>query len=118
MSSPLANFYDFPREELRRLVARWDLSPVHAARLWRYVYLEGVTAWSKMPELPARFRAKAETALILARLPVATETRSTAGCTRKYLLALAADPRTPTAPIPYTAPVTPCRRSRAGCPRG
>jgi 23S rRNA (adenine2503-C2)-methyltransferase len=118
MSSPFANFYDFPREELRRLAARWDFSPVHAARLWRYVYLEGVTAWSKMPELPARFRAKAETALILARLPVATETRSTDGFTRKYLLALADDRRIETVLMRYTGRVTACISSQAGCAMG
>ena len=49
MSSPPLNFHDLTREELRQLVVRWDFSPVHAARLWRYVYLEGIIAWSKMP---------------------------------------------------------------------
>lgn len=118
MSSTPANFYDLTREELRRLAVRWDFSPVHAARLWRYVYLEGVTAWSGMPELPARFRAKAEAALFFARLPVADEKHSADGFTRKYLLALADERRIETVLMRYTGRVTACVSSQAGCAMG
>lgn len=118
MSSSPANFYDLPLEELRKLAVRWAFSPVHAARLWRYVYLDSVTAWSRMPELPARFRAKAEAALVFALLPVATETRSTDGFTRKYLLALADHRRIETVLMRYTGRVTACLSSQAGCAMG
>lgn len=118
MPSPPANFYDLTREELRQLVVRWDFSPVHAARLWRYGYGAGVADWAQMPELPARFRARAESGLTFARLPVAIETHSSDGFTRKYLLALADARRIETVLMRYTGRVTACISSQAGCAMG
>jgi len=118
MSAERMNFHDLTREELRRLAVRWDFSPVHAARLWRYAYVEGETHWSRMPELPARFRARAESELSLARLPVAIETHSSDGFTRKYLLALADGRQIETVLMRYTGRVTACISSQAGCAMG
>ena len=118
MSSVPASFHDLTREALRQLVVGWDFSPVHAARLWGYVYREGVTTWSRMPELPARFRAKAESSLVFPRLPVAAETHSADGFTRKYLLALADQRRIETVLMRYTGRVTACVSSQAGCAMG
>ena len=73
MSVPRTNFHDLPRAELLALAVRWGFSPVHAARLWAYVYLEQTVRWADMPELPARYRTKAEGVLDFARLPVAME---------------------------------------------
>ena len=70
MSVPPANVYDLTRPALLELAAGWGFSPQHAARLWSYVYLQGVTTWAQMPELPPRFRAKAEAELRFAGLPV------------------------------------------------
>jgi 23S rRNA (adenine2503-C2)-methyltransferase len=112
------NFHDLTREALRLQVVRWGFSPVHAARLWAYVYLEGVERWADMPELPVRFRAKAEGELAFTRLPVATETHSADGFTRKYLLALADDRRIETVLMRYTGRVTACISSQAGCAMG
>ena len=118
MPSPPVNFYDLTREELRQLVVRWDFSPVHAARLWRYGYGAGVVDWAQMPELPARFRARAESGLTFARLPVAVETHSSDGFTRKYLLTLADARRIETVLMRYTGRVTACLSSQAGCAMG
>ena len=118
MSTSPVNFFDLSREELRQLVVRWDFSPVHAARLWRYVYGEGVADWKEMMELPARFRTKAEGQLAFGRLPVAVETHSSDGFTRKYLLSLADDRRIETVLMRYTGRVTACVSSQAGCAMG
>ena len=118
MSGPPVNFHDLTREQLRQLTVRWGFSPVHAARLWSSVYIERVDAWALMPELPARYRAKAETGLVFARLPVAVETHSADGFTRKYLLALADDRRIETVLMRYTGRVTACISSQAGCAMG
>ncbi len=112
------DFHDLTREELRLLVVRWGFSSVHAARLWAYVYLEDQDRWADMPELPARFRAKAEGELALPRLPVATETHSADGFTRKYLLSLADARRIETVLMRYTGRVTACISSQAGCAMG
>ena len=97
---------------------RWGFSPVHAARLWRYAYVEGVSDWAHMPELPARFRAKAESELAFTRLPVAVETHSADGFTRKYLLSLPDHHRIETVLMRYTGRVTACISSQAGCAMG
>jgi len=86
--------------------------------LWAYVYLEGVERWADMPELPVRFRARAESELGFTRLPVTAETHSTDGFTRKYLLALADDRRIETVLMRYTGRVTACISSQAGCAMG
>ena len=112
------NFYDHTREELRSLVARWGFPTVHAARLWAYVYLEGVESWVAMPDLPARFRAKAESELGFARLATVNEQHSSDGFTRKYLLGLTDARRIETVLMRYTGRVTACISSQAGCAMG
>lgn len=111
-------FYELTREELRVRFVRWGFSPVHAARLWAYVYLEAAAGWDAMPELPARVRAKAEAELGLGGLAVTTDTLSTDGFTRKYLLALADQRRIETVLMRFTGRVTACISSQAGCAMG
>ena len=112
------NFHDLTREALRLLVVRWGFSPVHAARLWAYAYLDGAETWADMPELPARFRARAEKELVFTRLPVAAEACSRDGFTRKYLLALADARQIETVLMRFTGRVTACISSQAGCAMG
>ncbi len=115
---PSANFYDLTRAELLVLAARWGFPQRHAARLWAYVYLEGVEDWRAMPEVPVRYRAKAEQELHFGRLAPAHEQHSADGFTRKYLLGLADDRRIETVLMRYTGRVTACISSQAGCAMG
>ena len=115
---PAVNFYDQTRPGLLALATRWGFPSVHAGRLWRYVYGEGVDDWGAMPGLPARFRAKAEAELTLARLPVAVEQLSRDGFTHKYLLSLSDDRRIETVLMRFTGRVTACISSQAGCAMG
>ncbi|MFZ5496431.1 MAG: 23S rRNA (adenine(2503)-C(2))-methyltransferase RlmN [Verrucomicrobiota bacterium] len=118
MSSAPANFYDLTREALRLQTVRWGFSPVHAARLWTYVYLERIEEWPLMTDLPARFRDRAAAELAFVRPAVAVETHSRDGFTRKYLLALADERRIETVLMRYTGRVTACISSQAGCAMG
>lgn len=118
MNPAPTSFFDLTREELRLRTVRWGFSPVHAARLWSYVYLERTEDWSRMPELPGRFRDRAATELVFARPGVALETHSADGFTRKYLLALADGRRIETVLMRYTGRVTACISSQAGCAMG
>ena len=118
MSTAALNFFELTRPALLALAAEWGFSPQHAARLWSYVYLQGTLNWADMPELPARFRVKAESALRFATLPVALETHSADGFTRKYLLALEDGRNIETVLMRYTGRVTACVSSQAGCAMG
>ncbi len=118
MTASPRNFYDLPRPELLTLVAQWGFSSVHATRLWSYVYVGGVEDWSRMPDLPARFRDRAESGLFFGRHATASELHSSDGFTRKYLLELADGRRIETVLMRYTGRVTACISSQAGCAMG
>jgi 23S rRNA (adenine2503-C2)-methyltransferase len=118
MADPRLDLYDLPREEVLLLAARWGFPSVHGARLWAYVYREGVEDWAAMAELPARFRVRAEQELRFGRLAVAAESHSSDGFTRKYLLGLADARRIETVLMRYTGRVTACISSQAGCAMG
>lgn len=118
LSSVPANFYDLPRAGLLAAAARWGFPAVHAARLWSYVYLDGVEDWAAMVKLPARFRARAEQEFRFGQLTTAAETHSADGFTRKYLLALADERRIETVLMRYTGRVTACLSTQAGCAMG
>jgi 23S rRNA (adenine2503-C2)-methyltransferase len=118
MPSAPVPFHDLTREDLRVWTVRRGFSPVHAARLWRYVYLERIQDWTRMSELPVKFRAAAEAGLRFTALPVALETHSTDGFTRKYLLSLPDEHRIETVLMRYTGRVTACISSQVGCAMG
>ena len=121
MSAPARiNLYDLTREELRALLVRWEFSPVHAARLWNYLYLElaGSFSAADMPELPAKVRARLVAEAALGLLPTALETDSSDGFTRKYLLSLADGERIETVLMRFTGRVTACISSQVGCAMG
>jgi 23S rRNA (adenine2503-C2)-methyltransferase len=110
--------YSLSRSELFRLVASWDWSPVHAARIWRCLYLDLVEEIPAMTSLPVRLRARlaAETRLHVPRTLVAQD--SADGFTRKYLLAPDATTRIETVLMRFTGRVTACVSSQAGCAMG
>jgi len=112
------DFHELTRAELLALGARHGVPEVHAARLWAYVYLEGVTDWAALPALPPRHRRALEGVLRFGRPAVAGETPSADGFTRKFLLALADGRRIETVLMRYTGRVTACISSQAGCAMG
>lgn len=90
MPATRLDLHGLTREELRALFARWGFSPVHAARLWNYLYLALADSLSAeaMPELPEKVRARLIQETRIGSLPIARETDSSDGFTRKYLLSL------------------------------
>lgn len=112
------DLHDLTREELRLQFVRWGFSPVHAARLWAYLYLELAEDFSSMPELPAKVLARLETEARIGVLPTALETDSSDGFTRKYLLALPDAERIETVLMRFTGRVTACISSQVGCAMG
>ena len=118
MSAVSLNLYDLTREQLRVQLVRWDLNPVHTARLWNYLYIELAASLDAMPELPPKLRARLATDTHLGVLPTALETASSDGFTHKYLLALADAERIETVLMRYTGRVTACISSQVGCAMG
>jgi 23S rRNA (adenine2503-C2)-methyltransferase len=118
MSSAPLNLFDFTRAGLAAQVEAWGFSPVHGARLWNYLYYESADNLAAMMELPVRLRTKLESETTLGRLPVARETHSSDGFTRKYLLALNDGHRIETVLMRYTGRTTACVSSQVGCAMG
>jgi len=112
------NLYDLTREELRGLFVQWEFKPVHVARLWKYLYLELVDSFEAMPRLPARVRTRLAAETQIGVLPIALETDSSDGFTRKYLLTLADGEKIETVLMRFTGRVTACISSQVGCAMG
>ncbi len=119
MSAPrLINLYDLTREQLRLQLMRWELNPVHVARLWNYLYIELAASLEAMPELPPKLRARLAAETQLGVLPTALETASSDGFTHKYLLALQDAEKIETVLMRFTGRVTACVSSQVGCAMG
>ncbi len=114
------NLYDYTREELRLRFVREGFSPVHAEKLWNYLYLRLADSFSTeaMPELPPKVRAWLNSTASLGVLPTALETDSSDGFTRKYLLTLGDRERIETVLMRFTGRVTACLSSQVGCAMG
>ena len=66
-SSP-RDLYGLTRAELQQQLVDWGLKPVHANRLWRYLYIDLVSSLDDMTELlPARLRAETTPGEIVAQ---------------------------------------------------
>ena len=118
MPAERTDLYDLTREDLRRLFERWNFSAVHAAGLWRRLYLGLAGSFDAMPELPARVRDRLEAETLLGLPSVARATDSNDGFTRKFLLALADGRVVETVLMRFTGRVTACVSSQAGCAMG
>src|SRR5271170_1193318 len=117
-TSAKINLYDLTREDLRVLLVRWELNPVHVRRLWAYLYLELAESFEEMTELPVRVRARLAAGAQIGVLATARETDSSDGFTRKYLLALADREKIETVLMRFTGRVTACISSQVGCAMG
>jgi 23S rRNA (adenine2503-C2)-methyltransferase len=106
------------RPEVGALVESWGFSQVHAARLWKYLYLGLAGPSDPMPEIPARVRSRLSSGTRLGALPVTHETESSDGFTRKYLLELPDGERIESVLMRYTGRATACVSSQAGCAMG
>ncbi len=118
MIDPRSNLYDLTRSELQERFVQWDLSPVHAGRLWNYLYLELADSFAAMPDLPAKVRTRLEAGTRIGTLPTALATESSDGFTRKFLLTLSDAERIETVLMRFTGRVTACISSQVGCAMG
>ncbi len=118
MDASLTDLYGLTRPELAALLQSWGLSPVHAAGIWNRLYLGLAGSVPSMTGLPPRILSLVSSRARVGSLPVALETGSIDGFTRKYLLNLADGERIETVLMRYTGRVTACLSSQAGCAMG
>ncbi len=118
MDSPPLDLYGLTRPELFRLLAGWGVSPVHAARLWKYLYLGLVGREHPLDDLPRRVRERLAAATVRGALPVCSAAESGDGFTRKFLLGLADGERIETVLMRFKGRATACVSSQAGCAMG
>jgi 23S rRNA (adenine2503-C2)-methyltransferase len=112
------DLYSLTHAELAALVESWGFSPVHAARLWRNLYLGLAGPHGAFEGIPERVRTRLEAATRVGELPARLEMESTDGHTRKYLLGLADGERIETVLMRFTGRATACVSSQAGCAMG
>jgi 23S rRNA (adenine2503-C2)-methyltransferase len=112
------DLYGLTRPELRDLVASWGHSPVHAARIWKYLYLGMASSLDDLPALPRRVQESLAARTRIGSLPVAVETASSDGFTRKFLLGLRDGELIESVLMRYTGRATACVSSQAGCAMG
>ena len=117
-NAPRNNVYDLTRAELRHWLVQRGFNRIHAGRIWSYLYLELAESFEAMVDLPVRVRASLSASLRIGTLPIAIETDSSDGFTRKYLLTLQDHERIETVLMRYTGRVTACVSSQVGCAMG
>ncbi len=116
-SSP-RDLYSLTRAELQQQLVHWGLKPVHANRLWRYLYIDLVSSFDDMPQLLPALAARLRAETTLGVLPTTLETASSDGFTRKYLLSLPDAATIETVLMKFTGRVTACVSSQVGCAMG
>ena len=104
--------------DLQQLLATWDLPPVHARQLWRYLYCEGASSPPALAGLPHALLRRWHREVGLASLVQDRVTTSDGGRTRKYLLRLHDGARIETVLMRSDDRVTACLSTQVGCGLG
>ncbi len=113
-----AFLYDLTHPKLDKLVVSWGFNRVHATRIWGYLYREHVASLDMMTGLPPRLLARLFQETWVAQIRVLTETPSSDGNTRKFLLAYPDRQAVETVLMRFTGRITACLSSQIGCALG
>jgi 23S rRNA (adenine2503-C2)-methyltransferase len=99
-------------------VTRWGFKAIHGQRLWRHFHAGARNDFEAIDGMPSGLvvTLRAETAS--GWLPVARETHSTDGFTRKFLLGLEDGSQIETVLMRFAGRVTACVSTQAGCAMG
>lgn len=116
------SLHDLSFDELREILVQDGLRPAHSARLWKALHLQAERELRLrtdfLPPLQKWLKAKLGTDFDADVLPIATETLSGDGLTRKYLLRLQDAQEIETVIMGYTGRHTACISTQAGCAMG
>ncbi|MBL8827139.1 MAG: 23S rRNA (adenine(2503)-C(2))-methyltransferase RlmN [Planctomycetaceae bacterium] len=114
----MLDLYRLSAAQLAAWLIEHGFAPVHAARLMRYLYRDGVADAAEMTDLPPRLRATIQRDTHLSPLKLMRQTVSADGLTRKFLLGLHDGETIETVLMRYEGRWTACLSSQAGCPLG
>ncbi|HTN75950.1 MAG TPA: 23S rRNA (adenine(2503)-C(2))-methyltransferase RlmN [Pirellulaceae bacterium] len=114
----MLDLYAYSQPQLQALLAKWSCSAVDARRLWRYLYVDGVTLPAEMLELSPRLRDKLTGETLVTHFRQQRETQSDDGQTQKYLLKLHDGEAIETVLMRPRGRNTACLSSQAGCAWG
>lgn len=117
-NAPPSELLGLSRAEVAALLADWGFGKAHAARLWRYLYRNGVHTPDAMMDLPAELRRSIACDTTLSQLDAIRQTYSADGFTRKYLLGLPDGLQIESVLMRFSGRVTACISSQAGCAMG
>lgn len=114
----MIDLYDLSFPQLAEFLAQRGGAPVHAERMWGYLYRERVNDLAAMHEVPQRLvdSLQQEADMVLPR--PAVETLSDDGLTRKQLLELADGRRIEAVLMQFSGRQTACLSTQAGCALG
>jgi 23S rRNA (adenine2503-C2)-methyltransferase len=116
------SLHDLTFDELRERIVRDGLRPAHSARLWNALHHRADTDLLErtdlLPPLRKWLEANLGTEFHLDVLPIATQTPSGDGLTRKYLLKLQDGQEIETVVMGYPGRHTACVSTQAGCAMG
>ncbi len=116
------SLHDLTFDELRERIVRDGLRPAHSARLWNALHLRAdadlLERTDFLPPLRRWLEANLGTEFHLDVLPIATQTPSGDGLTRKYLLKLQDGQEIETVVMGYPGRHTACVSTQAGCAMG
>lgn len=112
------SLFSYDRAQLEELFGSWGCPRMHAARVLKYVYRQGVRSPREMSDLPAALRERLAAEVIAEELTTCSEFHSADGLTRKYLLGLADGCRVETVLMLFRGRATACVSSQVGCAMG
>ena len=112
------DLFDLTRTDLAALVTSWGHHVTHTARIWKYLYRDGIDSPAMMADLPAAVRIRLEHETRLGRLPTVRDSRADDGLTHKFLHVLADGQRIETVLMRYPGRATACLSTQAGCAMG
>lgn len=105
------------KKELSAALALMGEKPFRTKQIWQWLYVQGVTSFAEMTNLPKELREKLSAAFIISRPKIITEQIS-ADKTHKWLLEFADGQRVETVFIPEDEHGAVCVSTQVGCAVG
>jgi 23S rRNA (adenine2503-C2)-methyltransferase len=112
------SLYDLKLAEVQALLTDWGEPAFRAQQIWEWLYVQLVSSYDAMTNLPKALRDRLSAAYPLGRLTPRIDLLSSDGWTRKILFALPDRAQIETVLMEYDTRNTVCVSTQAGCAMG